>query len=610
MCGIVGYVGASEAAPLLTQALRRLEYRGYDSAGLATMNGHGLEVRKSLGKVAALAELVELDPPRGSIGIAHTRWATHGKPSEHNEHPHLDCGGRIAVVHNGIIENHVALRRRLSAEGHAFRSEIDTEVIAHLIESHGRRGLVEAVRCAAYELRGAFAIACISEDEPGVIVAARVGTSPLVIAMGEGEAFVASDTPALSETCTESVPLEDGDLAVITSEGARFVMRDGLPVHRRPRPIRPSEHGIDKGPYRDFMLKEIVESPDVMERLWASHLVKDETGVAPVAIGIPDDVLAGIRRVSFIGCGTSRHAGLVGQYFTEEFAGLPADASFASEWRYRRPIYCDRTLAVALSQSGETADTLGAFRQAQEKGAPTMGICNAPASSLARQASAVFDTDAGLEVGVAATKSFIGQLGAVLWLALKLGLVRGTVSGWAFRDLSRVVAEAPALMKAALRHSDHIRAVAERCLGYRSALYVGRGLQYPLALEGALKLKEISYVHAEGCAAGELKHGPIALIDDNVLLVALAPDGPTLDGMMNTMQEVKAREGRVLAFATEKNQAVADLADEVIPIPAAAASVVPFALSVSLQLFAYHLAVLRGCDVDQPRNLAKSVTVE
>jgi glucosamine--fructose-6-phosphate aminotransferase (isomerizing) len=610
MCGIVGYIGAGEAAPFLTTALKRLEYRGYDSAGLVTLNGHGLEVRKSLGKVSALEALVLSNPPQGRVGIAHTRWATHGRPSEQNAHPHLDCAGRVAVVHNGVIENHAALRRRLSADGHAFRSDTDTEVIAHLIESHMRRGLSEAVRRTAHELRGAFAIACISEDEPGVIVAARAGTSPLVLAFRDGEAFLASDTPALGHACDESVMLEDGDVAVITTSGVRILMRDGAPVVRAPRPIQARRREVDKAGYRDFMLKEIFEQPEVVERLWTTHVVRDEGRLSPAALPIPDEDLRAIERVSFIACGTSRHAGLIGQSLVEEFAGIPAESAFASEWRYRRPIYSPATLVVPISQSGETADTLGALRQAKDRGARTFGICNAPASSLARESDAVFDTDAGLEVGVAATKSYVAQLGAVLWLALKLGTARGTVSEAAFRDVALAVGRAPQLMKTALQQSDHIRAVAERCLSFSSALYVGRGLQYPMALEGALKLKEISYVHAEGCAAGELKHGPIALIDHRTLLVALVPDGPTLDGMLNTIQEVKARDGAVLAFATEGNRSVEALAGEIITIPSAPEAVVPLVLSIPLQLFAYHLAVLRGCDVDQPRNLAKSVTVE
>jgi glucosamine--fructose-6-phosphate aminotransferase (isomerizing) len=404
--------------------------------------------------------------------------------------------------------------------------------------------------------------------------------------------------------------LEDGDIAVISRDGVRILMRDGAPVVRAPRKIHARRREVDKAGFRDFMLKEIFEQPDVVERLWSTHVVRDEGRLSPAALPIPDEDLRAIERVSFLACGTSRHAGLVGQSLVEEFAGIPAEAAFASEWRYRRPLYSATTLVVPISQSGETADTLGALRQAKDRGARTFGICNAPASSLARESDAVFDTDAGLEVGVAATKSYVAQLGAVLWLALKLGTARGTVSDAAFRDVALAVGRAPQLMKTALQQSDHIRAVAERCLSFSSALYVGRGLQYPMALEGALKLKEISYVHAEGCAAGELKHGPIALIDHRTLLVALVPDGPTLDGMLNTIQEVKARDGAVLAFATEGNRAVDALADEIITIPSAPEAVVPLALSIPLQLFAYHLAVLRGCDVDQPRNLAKSVTVE
>jgi glucosamine--fructose-6-phosphate aminotransferase (isomerizing) len=612
MCGIVGYIGRDDAASVLTPALKRLEYRGYDSAGIATLNGHGIEVCKSLGKIAALEQRILSARPTGRMGIAHTRWATHGRPSDANAHPHIDCTGGVAVVHNGIIENYRALRGSLERDGHAFRSETDTEVIAHLIEAERRRGtgLIDAVRAAARGLRGSYALACIAEDTPDTIVAVRAGTSPLLVAMQGDEAYLASDAPALIGRCTATIPLEDGDMAVLTSGALAIRRLSGEPVDRRAVPLTADTRAVEKDGYRDYMLKEIFEQPDVISRAWRARLEPIGRGVKLAAGPVAERELADIERVVFLACGTSRHAGMLGEYLIEHFAGIPGEAVIASECRHRPLVYDKRVLAVAISQSGETADTLAALRQARAAGARTLAISNAPHSSLARESDGMLDVLAGHEIGVAATKSFTAQLTAVLWLALKLGAAKGQVDSKHLAEVVQAVCRAPRLMRDLLRQSDRIRTLAGRFVNLQSCLYLGRGLQYPLALEGALKLKEISYIHAEGCAAGEMKHGPIALVDPDTLVVALAPSGPTIDSMATAVQEVKARDGVVLALVTQGERAAADLADLTIEIPPAPVWIQPLLLSVPLQLFAYHLAVLRGCDVDQPRNLAKSVTVE
>ena len=610
MCGIVGYVGTEEAAGILTPALKRLEYRGYDSAGIATLNGHGLEVRKSLGKIAALESLVALERPHGRMGIAHTRWATHGRPSDANAHPHVDCSGRIAVVHNGIIDNHRSLRQQLIADGHRFASETDTEVIAHLIEQQHGLSFGDAVRQTARLLRGSFAIACISEDAPDTIVAVRAGTSPLVVAFEDGQAYLASDTTALVGRCVETMRLEDGDMAILTPTEARICRLTGESVARARVALSRDISSVDKGSFPDFMFKEICEQPAVIQRAWRGLVEETGRRVALRPGAMPEEALASIERVAFLACGTSRHAAMLGQYLVEEFAGLPTEALIASECRHRAPIYSGRVLAVALSQSGETADTLTALRQARHGGARTLGITNSMASSLAREAEGALDIAAGTEIGVAATKSFTAQVLAVTWLALKLGVARGTLGTERLQEVVHAFCRAPKLMADLLADSDRIRGIAQRFAARPNCLYLGRGLQYPMALEGALKLKEISYMHAEGCAAGEMKHGPIALIDAGTLVVALAPNGPTTDSMASGIQEVKARDGVVLAIVTRGDAATAALADEIIEVPPAPAWIQPLLLAVPLQLLAYHIAILRGCDVDQPRNLAKSVTVE
>jgi glucosamine--fructose-6-phosphate aminotransferase (isomerizing) len=610
MCGIVGYIGSEPAVNFLTQALKRLEYRGYDSAGVATVNGHGLDVRRAVGKIANLEAALLTKLPEGRVGIAHTRWATHGRPSETNAHPQVDCLRRVAVVHNGIIENHRELQRELVSEGHLFVSETDTEVFAHLVERYLGLGLPDAVRRAAALVQGAFAVACIAEDSPGMIVALRGGSSPLVLGWGEGEAYLASDIPALLGKTRETIVLADGELAVLTPDGVTVRQRSGAIVTRQPTPMPADREAIEKGGYPHFMLKEIFEQPQAITDTLLERVDASAGRIDLPELGVRSDELARVARVAFIACGSSWHAGLVGQYLVEEFGGPPAHVEIASELRHRRARLGSDLLAVPISQSGETADTLAAVRVARLGGARTIAICNRVGSSITREVDGVLYTRAGLEIGVAATKSFTTQVAGVTLLALKLAQVRGALSTIESRELLRHLVAVPGLMQQLLDRSDDIRTVAERLAQYEHCLYLGRGLQYPIALEGALKLKEISYIHAEGYPAGEMKHGPIALIDSQMPIVALAPSGPTLTQMAGNIQEVKARNGLVVALATEGDDAASSLADFVISVPPAPAWIQPLLLTVPLQLLAYHLAVLRGCDVDQPRNLAKSVTVE
>jgi glucosamine--fructose-6-phosphate aminotransferase (isomerizing) len=613
MCGIVGYIGSEDAVSVLTPALKRLEYRGYDSAGIATLNGHGLRVCKTIGKIAALEQAIAAVGPGdldARLGIAHTRWATHGRPTDVNAHPHLDCRGRLAVVHNGIVENHRELRQTLTAEGHRFRSQTDTEVIAHLIERHLRCGLLEALRRAAAELRGSFALACIAEEAPDMIVAMRRGSSPLVIGRARGASYLASDLPALVGRTGEATVVDEGEIAILTADGVRLQRPDGAEVRRLPIPIPRDAALAEKGAYAHFMLKEIHEQPDVVARTLADRLDPATGGVDLDDAGLDDGVYRRATRVRFVACGTSLHAGLVGKYLVEELAGVAADVEIASELRHRPLVREPGALVVPISQSGETADTLAALRHLRAVGAPTLGICNVMGSAVARETDGVLYTRAGIEIGVAATKSFTAQVAAVTLLALRLAQARAGLAGDRRRAIAGALLGASRLMRPLLDQSDRIRLVASRLAKHASCLYLGRGLQYPLALEGALKLKEVSYVHAEGYAAGEMKHGPIALIDRRMPVVALAPAGPTQASMLGNIQEVKARDGIVIALAAAADEAVAAVADVVIDVPPADPIVQPLLLALPLQLLAYHLAVMRGCDVDQPRNLAKSVTVD
>src|SRR6059036_1896788 len=610
MCGIVGYVGHRDAISFILPGLRRLEYRGYDSAGIATVSGMALDVRKTTGKIADLETLLASDPPRGILGVGHTRWATHGRPSDANAHPHLDCHAQLAIVHNGIIENYRELRRTLVAEGHRFRSQTDTEVIAHLVERYDANGLAAAIARAARELRGAFAVACISASAPNTLVALRRGSSPLVIGYGRGEMFVASDIPALLGQTREVLVLDEGELAVLTPDGITLRTLDGAPLRRRPTTIPWDGEAAEKSGYPHFMLKEIFEQPEALRNTMRERLDLETPDIRIPELGLKDRDLAGLNRLCFVACGTSWHAALVGKYLVEEFARLPVEVDIASEFRYRRPVLDSRVLTVPISQSGETADTLAALREAKDQGSRAVAICNVVGSSLAREADGVVYTRAGLEIGVASTKAFTAQLVAVTLLALKLGLARELVEPALVQQAAKGLWELPDLMSVVLQQSEAIRRIAERFADRDHFLYLGRGLNYPLALEGALKLKEISYIHAEGYPAGEMKHGPIALIDQRMPVVAIAPRGATYDKMASNIEEIKARDGVVIAVATAGDDEIHAKADVVISVPATLEWLQPVLNAVPLQLLAYHAGVLRGCDVDQPRNLAKSVTVE
>jgi glutamine---fructose-6-phosphate transaminase (isomerizing) len=610
MCGIVGYVGHRDAVAFILPGLRRLEYRGYDSAGIATVSQMTLDVRKTTGKIADLEALVASDRPRGTVGVGHTRWATHGRPSDANAHPHLDCQSRLAIVHNGIIENYRELRKALAAEGHRFRSQTDTEVIAHMIERYLTGGLAAAVLRAARDLHGAYAIACIDANAPDTLVALRRGSSPLVVGFGREEMFVASDIPALLEHTRETLVLDDGELAVLTPDGITLRTLDGVPVRRQPSTIPWDGEAAEKSGYPHFMLKEIFEQPEAIRNTMRDRVDPEGPDIRIPELGLKDRELAGLNRLCFVACGTSWHAALVGKYLVEAFARLPVDVDIASEFRYRRPVLDSRVLTVPISQSGETADTLAALREARDHGSRAIAICNVVGSSLAREADGVVYTRAGIEIGVASTKAFTAQLVAVTLLALKLGLARNLVDPALVRQVIKALLELPDLLSVVLGQSDAIRRVAERFVDHDRFLYLGRGLNFPLALEGALKLKEISYIHAEGYPAGEMKHGPIALVDSRMPVVAITPKGATYDKMMSNVEEVKARDGIVIAVATEGDEDIRAKVDLTIPVPPSLEWLQPLLLAAPLQLLAYHLGALRGCDVDQPRNLAKSVTVE
>jgi glucosamine--fructose-6-phosphate aminotransferase (isomerizing) len=610
MCGIVGYLGPRKAVAVLLPALRRLEYRGYDSAGIATLNAKTLEVRKAVGKIARLEEVVGDDPPHGCVGIAHTRWATHGRPSDANAHPHVDCAFRLAVVHNGIIENYRELRQELAREGHRFHSETDTEVIAHLIERYRANGLPEAVRRAARELRGAYAVACIADDAPATLVAVRRGSSPLVIGFGDGEVFLASDIPALLGETREVLILEEGEQAVLTPGEITIRTLDGIPVRRTASTIPWDAEAAEKAGYPHFMLKEIFEQPEAVRNTMRDRIDLGTGEVRIPELGLTDRDLIGLNRLCFVACGTSLHAALVGKYLVEALARLPVEVDVASEFRYRQPVLDGRVLTVPISQSGETADTLGALREARERGSRVIAICNVVGSSVGREAHGVLYTRAGIEIGVASTKAFTAQLTALILLALKLGLARRFADRALVRQLIKGLWEMPDLMASLLGQNDEVRSVASQFAESRDFLYLGRGIHYPLALEGALKLKEVAYVHAEGYPAGEMKHGPIALIDGRMPVVAIAPQGPSYEKMAGNIEEVKARDGIVITVATVGDMEIGVKSDVVLRIPPVSHWLQPLLVAIPLQLLAYHMAVLRGCDVDQPRNLAKSVTVE
>ena len=612
MCGIVGYVGRRDAVPVILEGLRRLEYRGYDSAGIAVVRNGRLERRRSAGKLKNLEDSLRAEPLAGEFGLGHTRWATHGRPSEENAHPHQDCSGRIVVVHNGIIENYLALKARLSAGGHRFVTQTDTEIVAHLVESHMSGSFEEAVRQAVRELEGVYSLVLLHRDEPQCLVAARMGP-PLVLGIGEDEHFVASDIPALLPYTRDFIFLDDGELASVRPTSFRIVDAAGSAVSHAPQRISWDPVQAERGGYRHFMLKEIHEQPRAVRDTLLGRMGLEEGETHLEELGAAADALGRVERVTLLACGTSWHAALVGKFLIEQIAGLPTEVDYGSEFRYRTPIVGARTLAVAISQSGETADTLAAFREAKKLGALPLAICNVQGSMITREAQGTLLTHAGPEIGVASTKAFTAQIVALCLLALHLGRLRGSLSAGQCRELLESLAHVPQLMERTLTRAGQIEDVSRQLFHATNFLYLGRGINYPIALEGALKLKEISYIHAEGYPAGEMKHGPIALIDESLPVVAICPKGRTYEKMLGNVQEVKARGGRLLALTTEGDgdlRKILEPSDFLLEIPAVPEVWSPLITVIPLQLLAYDVAVRAGRDVDQPRNLAKSVTVE
>jgi len=624
MCGIVGYVGKKEVVPVIIDGLRRLEYRGYDSAGIAVVcAGEGLQVRRAEGKLRNLEEVILQKPLKGSYGIGHTRWATHGRPTEENAHPHRDCTGKIVVVHNGIVENYLSLKRKLIEEGHKFTTETDTEIIAHLIEKHylktgngSRPSLEEAVRRTVRELTGVFAIAVISTDDPNKIVAARNGP-PAVIGLGKDEYFVASDVPAILYHTRDLFFLADGDLAVITPDGVKLTDFDGNPVERQVQHVTWDPIMAEKGGFKHFMLKEIYEQPRAVRDTTLGRVSQDTGQVFLDQMEITEAEFRALKKINIVACGTSWHAAQAGKFMIESMARVPVEVDYASEWRYRDPIVTGDTLTIVISQSGETADTIAAQREAKARGSKTLAICNVVGSMITREAAGTIYTHAGPEIGVASTKAFTAQLTALYLFALYLAQVRGEMSADQALKAVQDLACIPGKLEALLAHDEACDDLAKRYIRAKDFLFLGRGIHYPIALEGALKLKEISYIHAEGYPAGEMKHGPNALIDENLPVVIIATRDVNEPGSvlkyektLSNLKEVKARSGVVIALATEGDEDIKEAADHVLYIPPAPEELLPILEIVPLQLLAYHIAVRRGCDVDQPRNLAKSVTVE
>jgi glucosamine--fructose-6-phosphate aminotransferase (isomerizing) len=614
MCGIIGYIGPRPVVPIILDGLKRLEYRGYDSAGIAVVNQGRMDIRRSAGKLSNLEQAVWNDPLEGQYGLGHTRWATHGRPTEENAHPHRDGSGRIVVVHNGIIENYLDLKRELLAKGHVFQSETDTEVVAHLVQDEWKDdGLESAVRRAMSRARGLFALVLLSADDPDKLVAVRNGP-PIVVGLGDGEYFVASDVPAILAHTRDVVFMDDREMVVVTPAGARFTTLDGVARSHAPTRVTWDPVMAEKAGFKHFMLKEIVEQPHALRETILGRVSVDTAQTFLDEVGIDAAALAALQKVTMVACGTSWHAALVGKFMIEELARIPVEVDYGSEFRYRNPIVDAGSLVVAITQSGETADTLAALREAKGKGARSVAICNVVGSMATREAEGTIYTHAGPEIGVASTKAFTTQLVALYLLALRLAEVRQTLSECDRRRHIEALMHLPKVIEGALHASKVTEEVAARFHNRADFLYLGRGVNYPIALEGALKLKEISYIHAEGYPAGEMKHGPIALIDEAMPVVALAPRDEVFEKMLGNIQEAKARGGSVIAVTTEGDSHLSELLDprhdSVIAVPATSPLLTPVALTIPLQLLAYHIAVRRGCDVDQPRNLAKSVTVE
>ena len=619
MCGIVGYVGKKQVVPVIIEGLRKLEYRGYDSAGIAVSgDGEGLQIRRAEGKLRNLEEVIRIKPLNGTYGIGHTRWATHGRPSEENAHPHRDCTGKIVVVHNGIVENYLSLKKELRAEGHTFTTETDTEIIAHLIERYVKKGqdLEQAVRTTVKLLTGVFALVVISSDEPEKIIAARNGP-PIVVGLGEDEFFVASDVPAILFHTRDLFFMSDGDLAVLTPSGVKLTNFDGKPMTPQVQHITWDPIMAEKGGFKHFMLKEIYEQPRAVRDTWLGRISIDSGKVFLDEMDVTRDELKSLRKINIAACGTSWHAGLAGKFMIERLAKIPVEVDYASEFRYRDPITGSDEITLLITQSGETADTIAAQRESKSKGSKTLAICNVVGAMIARESSGTIYTHAGPEIGVASTKAFTAQLTALFIFALYLAEVRGTLSEDELQYFVEELTHLPGKLEAVLNRDEDTEALAKQFSKSQDFLFLGRGVHYPIALEGALKLKEISYIHAEGYPAGEMKHGPNALIDENLPVVILATQDKRdpnsvlrYEKTISNLKEVKARSGVVIAIATEGDDEIKESADHVIFVPNAPELLAPIIEIVPLQLLAYHIAVRRGCDVDQPRNLAKSVTVE
>lgn len=619
MCGIVGYVGNKQVVPLIVDGLKKLEYRGYDSAGIAVVDDSGdLAIRRAEGKLRNLEEAIRLDPLDGNYGIGHTRWATHGRPTEENAHPHRDCSGKIVVVHNGIIENYLTLKEELKGKGHTFKTETDTEVIAHLIEDYqaGGQGFEEAVRSASRRLKGIFALSIISSEEPDKIVSVREGP-PVVVGLGDGEFFVASDIPAILQHTRDVFYLGEREIAVLTADSVRVTDFDGNVVEPKQQRITWDPIMAEKGGFKHFMLKEIYEQPRAVRDTVTGRVSLDDGNVYLDQMNISEDEFRELTSIKIAACGTSWHAGIAGKYMLEELARIPVEVDYASEFRYRNPVLRETDLLLVVSQSGETADTIAAMRESVSAGCKVLAICNVQGSMITREADGTILTHAGPEIGVASTKAFTSQMVAIYLLALYLGRLRGAIDGELARHHAQELAELPLKIEQMLGDADSIEELSREFFRSQDFLYLGRGINFPVALEGALKLKEISYIHAEGYPAGEMKHGPNALIDEKLPVVIINTREPGDAGSElryekthSNIVEVKARDGLVLSVLTQGDEMSSLVSDHVIEVPPTNDLLGPILTVVPLQLLAYHIAVRRGCDVDQPRNLAKSVTVE
>ena len=608
MCGIVGYIGQNEALPILVGGLKKLEYRGYDSSGVALIEDGNIETVRASGKIAALEDKLKTKPLHGHIGIAHTRWATHGAPTEQNAHPHQSFDGKISIVHNGIIENYAILKKKLQAEGVEFKSETDTEVVAHLIARYYKGNLKEAVLKAISKIEGTFGLAVICRDEPGTMIGARRG-SPLILGIGQNEFYLASDVSAIIMHTQKVVYLDDNDIVEIKEDGYNLLNTNSQPVQHEVQDVEFDADAIAKGGFAHFMLKEIFEQPEVLRNTMRGRLLYAEGNAKLAGLDTNIKELRNINRIIITACGTSYYAGMVGEYMIEDLAGVPVEVEYASEFRYRNPIIKPGTLVLAISQSGETADTLAALKEAQQKGATALAICNGVGSTIARTSDGGVYLHAGPEIGVASTKAFTSQVTVLAMIALLLGRQR-RLSFEAGSDIVKAMQELPELVEQTLKLSDQIAGIANKYVKANNFLYLGRHFNYPVAMEGALKLKEISYIHAEGYPAAEMKHGPIALIDENMPVVVIAPKDALFDKVISNVREIKARGGKVIAISTADCHPLDEIADHLITVPKTIPMLMPIVTCVPLQLLAYHIAVLRGNDVDQPRNLAKSVTVE